>query len=203
MKKVFKVADIHELLKQVNQGEISYSRMVEIMNEEAAKAYGVGVENKWNNPYNIDPDKIKIPDFKTEVLNRPVVVEGKVSLDPSMFKGGELKWSDENKDFNPIERWQISKQAKLLLNPEGIISTQEFNTYTLIDEFTLQREEFDKIYSFNIKERFAKIESGSGWSRSYYEFETELIHNIFIPDEMSGNHSYNVQILKEVNPQYD
>ncbi|HAH37772.1 MAG TPA: hypothetical protein DCL81_15060 [Algoriphagus sp.] len=33
MKKVFKVADIHKLLKQVNQGEISYSRMVEIMNE--------------------------------------------------------------------------------------------------------------------------------------------------------------------------
>ena len=33
MKKVFKVADIHKLLKQVNQGEISYSRMVEMMNE--------------------------------------------------------------------------------------------------------------------------------------------------------------------------
>jgi len=34
-RQIFKVADIHKLLNQVNTGEISYSRMVEIMNEMA------------------------------------------------------------------------------------------------------------------------------------------------------------------------
>jgi len=39
MKKVFKVAHIRDLEKQVIQEQISYSRMVEIMNEMAHKAY--------------------------------------------------------------------------------------------------------------------------------------------------------------------
>lgn len=26
----------------------------------------------WNNPYNIDPNKIRIPDFKIEILNKPI-----------------------------------------------------------------------------------------------------------------------------------
>lgn len=63
MKKVFKVADIHELLKQVSLGEISYSRMVEIMNEMAYEAYG-------NNSVTFDEDISK------EDLNRLFYVRG-------------------------------------------------------------------------------------------------------------------------------
>lgn len=37
--KCFKVADIREFEKQVIRGEISYSRMVEIMNEMAENFY--------------------------------------------------------------------------------------------------------------------------------------------------------------------
>ena len=39
MKKVFIVADIKDLEKQVSSGEISYSRMVEIMNEKCEQHY--------------------------------------------------------------------------------------------------------------------------------------------------------------------
>jgi hypothetical protein len=39
--KCFKIADIRELEKQVSLGEISYSRMVEIMNEMADKFYKI------------------------------------------------------------------------------------------------------------------------------------------------------------------
>lgn len=39
MKKVFKVAHIRELEKQVIQDKITYGRMVEIMNEMAHEAY--------------------------------------------------------------------------------------------------------------------------------------------------------------------
>lgn len=39
MIKVFKVADIHRLIKQVSNEEITYSRMVEIMNEMSNKAH--------------------------------------------------------------------------------------------------------------------------------------------------------------------
>jgi hypothetical protein len=39
MKKVFKVAHIRDLEKQVIKGQITYSRMVEIMNEMAHEAY--------------------------------------------------------------------------------------------------------------------------------------------------------------------
>lgn len=38
MNKIFKVADIRKLEQQVSNGEISYSRMVEIMNEMANNA---------------------------------------------------------------------------------------------------------------------------------------------------------------------
>ena len=41
MKKVFKVADIREMQKQVSNGVISFSRMVEIMNELAYEAYHI------------------------------------------------------------------------------------------------------------------------------------------------------------------
>jgi len=39
MKKVFRIADIRKLEQQVSKGEISYSRMVEIMNEMANLAH--------------------------------------------------------------------------------------------------------------------------------------------------------------------
>jgi len=39
MKKVFKIADIRDLDEKVSRGEISYSRMVEILNEMAEKSY--------------------------------------------------------------------------------------------------------------------------------------------------------------------
>ena len=39
MKKVFKVSDIKEMQKQVSIGMISFSRMVELMNELAHEAY--------------------------------------------------------------------------------------------------------------------------------------------------------------------
>lgn len=39
MKKVFKVSDLRKLEGQLNKEEISYSRMVEILNEMACKAY--------------------------------------------------------------------------------------------------------------------------------------------------------------------
>lgn len=42
MKKVFKVADIRELERKVSLGEISYSRMVEEMNERSYLAYSKG-----------------------------------------------------------------------------------------------------------------------------------------------------------------
>lgn len=38
MKKIFKIADIRKLEQQVSNGKISYSRMVEIMNEMANNA---------------------------------------------------------------------------------------------------------------------------------------------------------------------
>ena len=38
MNKIFKVADIRKLEQQVSKGDISYSRMVEIMNEMANNA---------------------------------------------------------------------------------------------------------------------------------------------------------------------
>ncbi|MEQ8547616.1 MAG: hypothetical protein RIC03_06885 [Cyclobacteriaceae bacterium] len=37
--KVFKVADIHRLFKQVSKEKITFGRMVEIMNEMAETAY--------------------------------------------------------------------------------------------------------------------------------------------------------------------
>jgi hypothetical protein len=37
--KVFKVADLHSLIKQVITGKITYTRMVEIMNEMTVEAY--------------------------------------------------------------------------------------------------------------------------------------------------------------------
>jgi len=39
MEKVFKIADIRKLDKQYQDGEISYTRMVELMNEMAHKHY--------------------------------------------------------------------------------------------------------------------------------------------------------------------
>lgn len=42
MKKVFKVADIREFERKVTLGEISYSRMVEEMNERSYLAYSKG-----------------------------------------------------------------------------------------------------------------------------------------------------------------
>ena len=39
MEKVFKVADIRDLEQKVALGEISYSKMVEIMNEKAEEHY--------------------------------------------------------------------------------------------------------------------------------------------------------------------
>ena len=42
MKKVFKVADIRELERKVSLGEISYSRMVEEMNERSYLTYSKG-----------------------------------------------------------------------------------------------------------------------------------------------------------------
>lgn len=39
MKKVFKVADLRDLDSRVSIGEISYSRMVEILNEKAYEVY--------------------------------------------------------------------------------------------------------------------------------------------------------------------
>ena len=48
MRKIFKVADIRKLEMQVNAGEISYSRMVEIMNEMANKS---SVDQSTDEPY--------------------------------------------------------------------------------------------------------------------------------------------------------
>lgn len=100
MKKVFKVADIHELLKQVHQGEISYSRMVEIMNEEAAKAYEVEKGKLWDNPL----EKIGIPALSSEIriTYRETSYTFKAKVQPNLsdediFKLVELS----SKKYNP------------------------------------------------------------------------------------------------------
>ena len=58
MEKVFKVADIRDLEQKVSLGEISYSRMVEIMNERAYEKYCGKVE------------KLPIPEVITSVNKR-------------------------------------------------------------------------------------------------------------------------------------
>ncbi len=68
MRKIFKVADIKKLEKQVSKGEISYSRMVEIMNEMSnsaeceVKKLPIPVVSNW-----IAVDE-KLPDDEIKVL---------------------------------------------------------------------------------------------------------------------------------------
>lgn len=63
MEKVFKVADIRDLEQKVALGEMSYSRMVEVLNEKAEEHYS-----------------------KVKKLNEPVVSNNEVSVETEKHK---------------------------------------------------------------------------------------------------------------------
>ena len=66
MEKVFKVADIRKLEQQVTTGEISYSRMVEIMNEMSN--YAVCKVKNLHNIINWVVAAEKSPDYDGDYL---------------------------------------------------------------------------------------------------------------------------------------
>jgi len=67
--KIFKLADIRELNKQVSLGEISALRMVEILNETAYKYYKDKVQNVLDGFTNEAPGEYIKTNF-IELLNK-------------------------------------------------------------------------------------------------------------------------------------
>lgn len=74
MKKVFKIADIRNLERQVANGEITYSRMVEILNEKAYYEYIVNRTDDKNKctwkAWNEKPIEEKVVEIYDELNKR-------------------------------------------------------------------------------------------------------------------------------------
>lgn len=127
MKKVFKVAEIKVLEAQVSRGEISYSRMVEIMNERANQAFAEEV-NAFEPKKNESGKEFKIDVVFNE--DNTIIVTSMRGVTQSemedIIEGIESQWLFENKPKRTMPSFDHLEGMDLIAAISGYV-TEELN----------------------------------------------------------------------------